>query len=56
MGLPPIPRHAPDHPIRVRAALASTFVAGLELARDGTVKLKQPSPFQSISIASPSAG
>jgi segregation and condensation protein A len=54
--LPPIPRCAPNRPIRVRAALASNFVAGLELARDGTVTLEQPSPFQSISVTASSAG
>jgi segregation and condensation protein A len=48
--LPPIPQHAPDRPIRLRAALASTFVAGLELARDGAVALAQGRPSDSISL------
>jgi segregation and condensation protein A len=46
--LPSIPRCAPDRPIRVRAALASTFVAGLELARDGTLEFDQREPFAAI--------
>ncbi|MFH5926553.1 hypothetical protein [Roseomonas xinghualingensis] len=33
--LPPIPRQAPDRPIRLRGALASTFVAGLNSPRMG---------------------
>ncbi|MFH5927307.1 segregation and condensation protein A [Roseomonas xinghualingensis] len=48
--LPSVPRHAPDRPIRVRAALASTFVAGLELARDGTLELNQREPFDAINF------
>ncbi|MCR0985035.1 hypothetical protein [Roseomonas populi] len=35
--LPPIPSHASDRPVRLRAALASTLVAGLEMARNGIV-------------------
>jgi segregation and condensation protein A len=46
--LPPIPRCPPDRPLRVRAALASTFVAGLEMARDGTLELDQREPFAAI--------
>jgi segregation and condensation protein A len=49
--LPPIPRHAPDRPIRVRAALASTFVAGLEMARNGAVALEQREPFGPVILA-----
>jgi segregation and condensation protein A len=46
--LPPIPRCASDHPVRVRAALASTLVAGLEMERDGTLELDQREPFAAI--------
>jgi segregation and condensation protein A len=46
--LPRIPNHASDRPIRLRAALASTFVAGLEMARDGTLELDQREPFAAI--------
>jgi segregation and condensation protein A len=48
--LPPIPPRAPDRAIRVRAALASTFVAGLEMARDGTIWANQSNAFGPIFI------
>ena len=48
--LPPILVHTPDRPIRIRAALASTFVAGLELARDGAVVLEQHGPFGPVRL------
>ena len=50
--IPHIPRHTPDRPIRIRAALASTLVAGLELARDGAVTLEQDQPFGQVLLAS----
>jgi segregation and condensation protein A len=49
--LPPIAPRAPDRPIRLRAALASTFVAGLELARDGAVTVEQGHPFGPVRLA-----
>ncbi|MFC7738292.1 hypothetical protein ACFQX4_21275 [Roseomonas sp. GCM10028921] len=49
--LPPIPRHAPDGQIRIRAALASTFTAGLEMARDGGAGLEQREAFGPIMLA-----
>jgi segregation and condensation protein A len=48
--LPSIPQHTPDRPIRLRAALASTLVAGLELARDGKVAVDQSEPFAPITM------
>jgi segregation and condensation protein A len=48
--LPPIPPGRPDRPLRLRAALASTLVAGLELARDGALAVHQDEPFGSISL------
>ena len=36
--------------IRLRSAIASTFVAGLELARMGRLQLRQPNPFGPIYI------
>jgi segregation and condensation protein A len=48
--LPPIPPHADQRPIKLRAALASTLVAGLELARDGTVNLDQHEAFGALSF------
>jgi segregation and condensation protein A len=49
--LPRIPNHASDRPVRLRAALASTFVAGLELARDGAVTVEQGHPFGPVKLA-----
>jgi segregation and condensation protein A len=49
--LPPIPQRVPDRPIHLRAALASTFVAGLELARDGAVTVEQGHPFGPVKLA-----
>jgi segregation and condensation protein A len=39
--LPKIDRVAPKRPLRYRAAIASNLIAGLELARDGSVALEQ---------------
>jgi chromatin segregation and condensation protein Rec8/ScpA/Scc1 (kleisin family) len=36
--------------LRCRAALASTFLAGLELARDGAVQLEQPKAWPAVMI------
>jgi segregation and condensation protein A len=48
--LPVVPPAAADRPLRLRAALASTLVAGLELARDGTLELDQASAFGAIRL------
>jgi len=48
--LPAIAPTEPDRPLRSRAALASTLVAGLELTRDGRLTLSQAEPFGSITI------
>jgi segregation and condensation protein A len=48
--LPPIPKHAPGRPLRLRAALASTLVAGLELAKDGTLAMEQHEAFGAIRL------
>jgi segregation and condensation protein A len=48
--LPPIPAQAPDRPLRLRAALASSFAAGLEMAWDGTAVLEQAAPFAAIGL------
>ena len=50
--LPSIPLHSRDRPIRLRAALASTLVAGLELTRDGKLTLDQGEPFGSVTLSS----
>ncbi len=39
--LPPLRPDIPDRPLRCRAAVAGTFAATLELARDGTLRLEQ---------------
>lgn len=48
--LPRVARGAPDRDVRTRAAVASTFLAGLELARDGTAGLEQEVPFGPVSL------
>lgn len=49
--MPQVPEHAPDRPLRLRAALASTLVAGLELARDGKIAVDQSEPFAPITMS-----
>ena len=39
-----------DIPLWQRSALASTLMAGLELAREGVVRLEQPAPFAPITL------
>ena len=46
--LPRIGPGAPERELRCRAAVASTFLAGLELARDGGVLLEQDRPWTTI--------
>jgi segregation and condensation protein A len=48
--LPPIPEDAPARALRHRAALASTLIAGLELARDGTLALQQAADWTPIHV------
>ena len=48
--LPPLAPDEPDHRLKSRAAVASTFVAGLELARDGTAHLEQEEAFGPINM------
>jgi segregation and condensation protein A len=48
--LPPIRPPADQRPLKLRAALASTLVAGLELARDGSVNLDQHEAFGALSF------
>lgn len=51
--LPPIARGAPEREFRCRAAVASTLMAGLELAREGALTLGQPTPWRSIGFERP---
>jgi segregation and condensation protein A len=48
--LPKIDRDAPRRPLRCRAAIASTLIASLELARDGTVALEQDGDWMPIRV------
>ena len=42
--------HLADHPVQRRAALASTLLAGLELAKGGTADLRQDQAFGPIMV------
>ena len=48
--LPTIPRDAPGRVLRCRVAVATTLLAGLELARDGTVWLDQAADWMPIHV------
>jgi segregation and condensation protein A len=50
--LPTIPHDAPAHALRCRVAVATTLLAGLELARDGTVWLDQAADWMPIHVTS----
>ena len=51
--LPEVPVDAPERELRCRAAVAGTFLAGLELTRDGTAELTQVVDWRSIRLGSP---
>lgn len=48
--LPPLPKDAGDRAIRVRAAVAGSLAAALQLAREGNVALAQTAPFAPITL------
>ena len=48
--LPTIPHDAPGRAVRCRVAVATTLLAGLELARDGTVLLDQAADWMPINV------
>jgi segregation and condensation protein A len=48
--LPPLAADAPDRALQARAAVASTFLAGLELARDGQIRLVQAAAFGAVTL------
>ena len=52
--LPNVPTDAPERDLRCRAAVAGTFLAGLELTRDGTAELTQAVAWKSIWVGKPS--
>jgi segregation and condensation protein A len=49
--LPPVEGGDPDRALRCRAAVASTLVAGLELARDGALTLAQDAAWTEIRVS-----
>ena len=51
--LPAIANDETHHDLKARAALASTLVAGLELARDGELALRQEEAFSTIELSIP---
>jgi segregation and condensation protein A len=51
--LPRIDADGPERALRCRAALASTFLGGLELARAGALTLDQPATWDAIQIHAP---
>ena len=51
--LPEVPVDAPERELRCRVALAGTFLAGLELTRDGTAELTQVVDWRSIRVGKP---
>jgi segregation and condensation protein A len=51
--LPVMDGSTPERELRCRTALASTFLAGLELAREGALELEQLAPWNPIQLRSP---
>jgi segregation and condensation protein A len=51
--LPRVAADATNRALRARAAVASTLLAGLELAREGALTLHQEAPFAVLTLASP---
>ena len=49
--LPAVPDEVPDRALRCRMAVAGTFVASLELARDSAAELSQTAAWRTIRIA-----
>ena len=54
--LPTIGADARDRALRCKAALASTLLAGLELARNGGLELEQSQPWQPIRVSQAARG
>ncbi len=51
--LPEVAANAPERELRCRVAVAGTFLAGLELTRDGTAELTQLVEWRSIRVSVP---
>ena len=50
--LPPIALDDPNRTVRARTAVASTLLAGLELAREGALTITQEAPIAEIRLRS----
>jgi segregation and condensation protein A len=48
--LPEVPAEAPERELRCRAAVAGTFLAALELARDGSIAVQQTAVWATIQV------
>ena len=48
--LPEVPSDAPERELRCRAAVAGTFLAGLELTRDGGITIQQSAAWTPIEL------
>jgi segregation and condensation protein A len=48
--LPQLGTEQPDHALRAHAALSSTLIAGLELARDGVLALDQDAAWTPVLV------
>ena len=51
--LPEVPYDMPEQELRCRVAVAGTFLAGLELAREGCLEVQQQAPWQAIQVRTP---
>lgn len=51
--LPDVPTGAPERDLRCRVAVAGTFLAGLELTRDGSIVAKQRAAWTPIKLRPP---
>lgn len=49
--LPEVDGVGPEKELRCRAAVVSTFLAGLELARDGTLAFQQDQAWRDVRIS-----
>ena len=56
MGFVPQLPDVPDRPLKRKAAIASTLIACLELARDGDLHLKQYHDWGTIEVSRDSGG
>ena len=50
MFLPEVPVDAPERELRCRVAVAGTFLAGLELTREGSIGVEQDAAWSSIQV------